>query len=220
MLLQIFADWPAPAPPQWTMRLPIVSRIGLAAAKASASPPHMKVSVAPFAPPTPPETGASTEMRPAPRGKLMRLAGAFDVDRRAVDEQRAVLRGADDLAPDRQNMLAGRQHRDDDVRALHRLGRTFRLDDPARRRRRAQLGGEIEACDRVAGLDEIGGHRAAHVAETDECDGCHVPLSPVVPTVIPAKAGIQCVMLSPRQLAAVLLKPMSPTTLDPRFRGR
>ncbi len=29
---------------------------------------------------------------------------------------------------------------------------------------------EIEALDRVAGFDEIGGHRRAHVAEADECD--------------------------------------------------
>ena len=32
---------------------------------------------------------------------------------------------------------------------------------------------QIEALDRVAGLDEIGRHRVAHVAEADECDGGH-----------------------------------------------
>ena len=35
-------------------------------------------------------------------------------------------------------------------------------------------GDQIEAGDRMAGLDEIGGHRAAHVAEPDECDLAHV----------------------------------------------
>src|SRR6202453_3252878 len=66
MLLQIFAACPAPASPQWTMRLPIFSRIGRAAANASAAPSHMKVKLAALAPPTPPETGASIESNPAP----------------------------------------------------------------------------------------------------------------------------------------------------------
>ena len=61
MLLQILAACPAPASPQWTTRLPIASRIGLALAKASWLPPAMKVSVAAFAPPTPPDTGASSD---------------------------------------------------------------------------------------------------------------------------------------------------------------
>ena len=64
MLLQIFAAWPAPTEPAWTMVLPIFSRIGRARAKASASPPTMKVSVPAAAPPTPPDTGASTKAKP------------------------------------------------------------------------------------------------------------------------------------------------------------
>ena len=59
MLLQILAACPAPAPPQWTIRLPILLRIGSPAAKASAVPPTMKVSVPAAAPPVPPDTGAS-----------------------------------------------------------------------------------------------------------------------------------------------------------------
>src|ERR1700749_85668 len=64
MLLQILTPWPAPAAPQCTIFLPIFSSTGLAAANALSSPPHMKVSVAPLAPPVPPETGASTEATP------------------------------------------------------------------------------------------------------------------------------------------------------------
>ena len=64
MLLQTLAACPAPAPPQWTMRLPMASSTGLPAAKASAVPPHMKVSVPATAPPVPPETGASSASRP------------------------------------------------------------------------------------------------------------------------------------------------------------
>src|SRR5271156_3704567 len=47
------------------MRLPIASSSGLARAKASSAPPAMKVSVPPLAPPTPPETGASSVAAPA-----------------------------------------------------------------------------------------------------------------------------------------------------------
>src|ERR1700729_1355677 len=64
MLLQILAACPAPAPPQCTIFLPMFSSTGLAAANALSAPPHMKVSVAPLAPPVPPETGASTEATP------------------------------------------------------------------------------------------------------------------------------------------------------------
>src|SRR5512139_3328127 len=64
ILLQIFAAWPAPAPPQCTIFLPIFSSTGFAAANALSSPPHMKVSVAALAPPVPPETGASTDSTP------------------------------------------------------------------------------------------------------------------------------------------------------------
>jgi hypothetical protein len=64
MLLQILAACPAPAPPQCTIFLPMFSSTGFAAANALSSPPHMKVSVAPLAPPVPPDTGASTESMP------------------------------------------------------------------------------------------------------------------------------------------------------------
>src|SRR5690242_21511686 len=64
MLLQILTPCPAPSPPQCTIFLPIFSKTGFAAAKALSAPPHMNVSVAPLAPPVPPETGASTEATP------------------------------------------------------------------------------------------------------------------------------------------------------------
>ena len=60
MLLQTFAAWPSPAPPQCTTRRPIASSSGRAASKSSSEPPTMKASVAFSAPTTPPETGAST----------------------------------------------------------------------------------------------------------------------------------------------------------------
>src|SRR5664279_3629179 len=64
MLLQILTAWPAPSPPQCTIFLPMFSSTGFAAANDLSSPPHIKVSVAPLAPPVPPDTGASTEPTP------------------------------------------------------------------------------------------------------------------------------------------------------------
>ncbi len=118
MLLQILAACPAPAPPQCTIFLPMFSSTGLAAANALSSPPHMKVSVAPLAPPVPPDTGASTESDAVLGGQRMRLLGAFDVDGRAIDDQRALGHRRDHFVPDRQHMLARGQHGDDDVGAL------------------------------------------------------------------------------------------------------
>ena len=38
---------------------------------------------------------------------------------------------------------------------------------------------QIERGHLVAGLDQIGRHRAAHIAEADECDVCHVRIPPL-----------------------------------------
>ena len=65
MLLQIFAACPAPASPQCTAFCPMMSKRGLAVAKACVDPPAIKVSVPPDAPPIPPDTGASTAIMPA-----------------------------------------------------------------------------------------------------------------------------------------------------------
>ena len=52
--------WPSPlAGPTWVMFLPISSNSGLARANAASGPPTMMVSVACFAPTSPPDTGAS-----------------------------------------------------------------------------------------------------------------------------------------------------------------
>ena len=80
MLLQILAGLPGTrAAAMHGFGLPMFSSTGFAAANALSSPPHMKVSVAPLAPPVPPDTGASTKARLL-RGQRVRLLGAFDVD--------------------------------------------------------------------------------------------------------------------------------------------
>ncbi len=59
MLLQIFATWPVPAPPQCTMFLPMWARVGLMVSNSAGSAPTMNVRVPASAPPVPPDTGAS-----------------------------------------------------------------------------------------------------------------------------------------------------------------
>ncbi len=65
MLLQIFAAWPAPASPAWITALPICSRNGRARSNPPAVPPTMKVNVPASAAAIPPDTGASTMVKPA-----------------------------------------------------------------------------------------------------------------------------------------------------------
>ncbi|MDR8763926.1 hypothetical protein FEP90_05652 [Burkholderia multivorans] len=58
-LLQSFAIWPVPVPPQWTTCLPIASSTGRICSNSAGSAPTMNVSVPACAPPVPPDTGAS-----------------------------------------------------------------------------------------------------------------------------------------------------------------
>ena len=51
----------------------------------------------------------------------MRLARALDVDGRGIDDQRAGAHRRQDVGPDREHMLAGRQHGDDHFRFRDRL---------------------------------------------------------------------------------------------------
>ena len=76
MLLQILAVWPLPEGPAWMIVRPIARSIGSARAKASASPPTMKVRVPASAPIVPPDTGASIICKP--------LAAASAATARAV----------------------------------------------------------------------------------------------------------------------------------------
>ena len=71
-------------------------------------------------------------------------------------------------------MLAGRQHRDDDLGALDGSDRALGDGGAIRFGLIARGSDEIERDDLVAGLDEIGRHRAAHVAETNECNAGHL----------------------------------------------
>ncbi len=93
MLLQILATWPLPMPPQCTMFLPIACRIGLAISKSFVSPPTMKVSVPASAPPTPPDTGASTIGQPF---AFASIATSRAVSGSMVDES---MSGVPDAAP-------------------------------------------------------------------------------------------------------------------------
>ena len=132
----------------------------------------MKASVPAVAPPTPPETGASRWAKP-PVGRFMRASRAFDVDRRAIDKQRAGLCCGQNVAPGRDHMAPGGQHGDDDVGLGD--GRAGRIggDGPARRRIPPQLLDQVESAYPMARFYQIGGHRAAHVAKADKGDHGH-----------------------------------------------
>ena len=109
-------------------------------------------------------------------GKGMGFSRALHVDGGAVDEELTRPRRADDFAPHRDDVLARRQHGDRDVGPCRRLRGAGGDLHAAFRRGVARSGDEIEADDAVARLDQIGGHRAAHVAEADEGDFAHAAL--------------------------------------------
>ncbi len=63
-LLQILAICPVPTSPQWTMLRPICANTGCRVANSSGVAPTMKVNVPAWAPPVPPDTGASAITTP------------------------------------------------------------------------------------------------------------------------------------------------------------
>ena len=85
----------------------------------------MKVSVPACAPATPPDTGASSMAKPLLLRGLRHRARGLDVDGRAIDQQRAARRARQHAVRaeiDRAHLLARRQHGDDDLGVLARLG--------------------------------------------------------------------------------------------------
>ena len=78
---------------------------------------------------------------------------------------------------DRDHVFARRQHGDDHVRVLHRGRRVGHDGDAVFLGHRQIVGHQVVAADLMTGLDEIGGHRVAHIAEADEGDGGHVGVS-------------------------------------------
>src|ERR1700747_369810 len=99
MLLQILAACPIPARPQWTMRLPIASRIGFARAKGSSAPPHLNVRVSAPPPPTPdPSRPRRVEGERSGRSaRFVSALGALHVDGRAVDNEGPARRGGQEI---------------------------------------------------------------------------------------------------------------------------
>ncbi len=104
---------------------------------------------------------------------IVRALGAFDVDGRAVDDERAARHGGQEIGVSRENMLSGGQHGDDDIRARDRLARIGRDRHAGAGGGRLRRLDEVETCNRMPRLDEIGGHRPAHVAEAEKRDLGH-----------------------------------------------
>ena len=137
----------------------------------------MKASVPAVAPLMPPETGASSCANPAAARLLVDLAGVVDGDGRGIDQQGTVLGGRQDLG------VAGLDDRAVGQRGDHHVGVGDRLGAAVEHRGALVLCGVLEGGDRiepvhgVSGRDQVGGHRAAHVAQSQERDRRHRDLS-------------------------------------------
>ena len=105
--------------------------------------------------------------------RLVRFAGAVDIDGRAIDNDGAFCRRGEEFRMSRQHVTSGREHGYDRVGARDGLAGARRNGDARCGRRGLRGIDKIEAGDRMTRLDEIGGHRRAHVAEADECDSGH-----------------------------------------------
>ena len=104
-----------------------------------------------------------------------------------------------DFGPDVDHVLAGWQHRYKGARALDCFGSAFRKRYACFRGGHLRLLTEIETRNLKAGLDEIGGHRPAHIAEPDESDSLVVHHSLAQKTGLPAfgerRAAIACSLI-------------------------
>ena len=172
-LLQIFAICPVPVPPHCTTFLPMSSSTGRMRSNSAASAPTMKVSVPACAPPVPPDTGASAKREAALRGGLGHRAHGARIDRAAVDQRSAGACAGQHAViaeVDRAHVLRGRQHRDHDRAARGCFTRRAGGRRAGAHRDVHCVRVEVEHRQRVAGFQQVGGHRAAHVAESDECD--------------------------------------------------
>ena len=156
MLLQIFAAWPLPAGPAWTIVRPIAARIGWPRANdAGLAPDHERQTRG---------RGAGDAARyrrvehveAGGRGRGGDRPGGLDIDRRAVDQQRSVAGMGEHAVRaeiDRAHLRPRRQHRDHDLAGGSRLcGARRRRARPAPPRRRPASGTRSKPVTRCPAL--------------------------------------------------------------------
>ena len=121
MLLQTLAAWPAPGPPQCTMRLPMTSKMAAGRGKVLLGAAHHERQGAGLGPHN--TAGNRRVQAPVPAGHhhLVGCAGVLDRDGGALQEQRPGLgRGQQTAAgalplKGGKDVLSGGQHGDDDI---------------------------------------------------------------------------------------------------------
>ncbi len=151
----------------------------------------MKVSVAPLAPPVPPDTGASTEAMPcfaASAWACFALSTSM-VEQSMISAPLAIA-GTTSVQTESTCLPAGSMVTTTSApltepTALSAIRGAVGPGLIARGRH------QVECGHLVAGLDQIGRHRAAHVAEADECDVCHVPFPPSAVSILSCRTPVR-----------------------------
>ena len=103
-------------------------------------------------------------------GQRVYLAGVIDGDRGAVDEQRALSCGGQDVGVAAFDRFAVGQHGENDLGVAHRDGRAVADRDALVRGGCGRGGYRVETPHGVAGGNQVGRHRSAHVAQPQERD--------------------------------------------------
>ena len=125
MLLQIFAAWPLPAAPAWTMVLAHRLQHRLRALEAPVAAADHEGERARRGAADAARDGRIEHVEALLGGCLGDDARALDVDGRAVDQQGTALRGVEDAiiaGIDSAHLRPGRQHRHDDLGLRDRAG--------------------------------------------------------------------------------------------------
>ena len=176
MLLQIFAAWPLPAGPAWTIVRPIAARTGWARAKTVGLAADHEGERRRLGAATPPETGASSMSNPA---SAAAAATARAVSTSIVEQSissaplRACASTPVGAEIDRAHLRPGGQHRDDDLARAAAAAAACGGVPPCCRQSRGRARHQVEAGHPMPGLDQVGRHRPTHIAEPDKADRRH-----------------------------------------------
>ena len=174
-MLQIFAAWPAPSCAGVDDRLRHRLKEGLGALELLVGAADHQRKRARGRRRNAARNGSIDEIEPFRLHRFADIARTLNVDGRAIDQQRARLRvGRDIILEHSADVLRGGEHGDDDVGVLDGISGGGGGRATCRDSLLDSFGNQVERADIMPRLGEVRRHSAAHVAQANKCDPCHV----------------------------------------------